>query len=115
MERAARGSMALRRCWARSRPSVPLRGWFPRLAELDQHAAHALRVEEGDERAVGALARLLVDELDARRAAAVERVLHVLDLEAHVVQSGPAALEESGDRVVRPSRFQQLEGDGANV
>ena len=57
-----------------------------RLAELDQHAARALRVEEGDGVAVRAVARRLVDEPHAGRAQPRQLGGDVLDAVGGVVQ-----------------------------
>src|SRR5260221_11544321 len=69
------------------------------LAQLDEHAAQALGVNERDLGAIGAGARSLVDEPHAALPAARERSGQVVDLEADVVESRAARGEEFGDRV----------------
>src|SRR2546427_5070106 len=87
----------------------PSRGARPP-AQLDQHAAQALRVQERNPGAVGARAGRIVDGLDSRGAAALEHALEIGHLEAHVMEPGATLLEEPGDGVIRGARLEQLEG-----
>lgn len=53
-------------------------------------------------------ARLLIDELIAELAAALERLIEVRDSKADMVDAGTAAIEEFGDGTVDFQRFQKL-------
>src|SRR5690606_31199401 len=79
------------------------------LHELDEHTAGARGVEEGDAMAVGARARLLVDEADAGPAQAIQRGGEIRDGVGEVMEAGAAALEEPGDRGLGRDRLDQLE------
>src|SRR5436309_2190280 len=68
-----------------------------RVAELDQNSEQALGVKERHLASLGAGAGPRVDELDPRRLRARQRSFEVVDLEAHVVNSRAAGLEEARD------------------
>src|SRR5262245_62140173 len=71
-----------------------------RVAQLDEHAAEAFRMEERDARSVRARPRGLVDEPHTRFAAARERRLEVGHVEAHVMEPRAAVGEEARDGVI---------------
>ena len=62
-------------------------------------------MNERDERAFGAVARLVVDEFDAARLELSQRGANVVDAQRDVMKAGAALLDESGDR--RPGRGRQ--------
>src|SRR5262245_56245850 len=66
-------------------------------------------MEEGDQFAVGAGARLFVDEANAGAATTVEGAGQVVDGEADVVDAGSALGEEPGDGRVRLARLEQFD------
>lgn len=70
------------------------------LDELDEDAAGASGVDEGDEAAVRAFARFAIDQFDARRLQLAKGGGEVGDSVGQVMQSGTAALEEARDRRV---------------
>src|SRR5512143_2777133 len=108
--------------WGFRYDSTPLGGWALlrfapgwRFAQLQEHAAQALGVQERHARAVGAGARGLVHETEAGLAGAAERGVEVAHLEANVVQAGAPGLEETRHRVAGVLRLEKLEGDGAEA
>ena len=78
------------------------------LGELDEHAVHRARVDEGD-LAGQPVARLLVDQLEAERPDARQLGADVVRAQADVVQRGAAALEEARHPGVFADRLEQLD------
>src|SRR5689334_7369409 len=85
-----------RSTWNRSRISARRRAVerASGLGQLDQHAARGGWMQERDVLAFGAKAWCLVDETDARGAAAFERSHEIVDDKAHVMYPGPAFGDE---------------------
>lgn len=65
-------------------------------------------MKECDPLAFGSNARRLIYQPDAGRAAAVESAVQVIDSKAHVVNSRPAAGDETANRILALLRFQKL-------
>ena len=70
--------------------AIELRTADGALLQLDEHAVGARRMNERDQRAFGARARLLVDQPHAARLQLRERGADVVDAQGDVVQPGPA-------------------------
>jgi hypothetical protein len=71
------------------------------LAELGEHAAHRLGVDEADQLAARAPARPGIKQLKALRRESIQRDLDVLDAVGDVVDPATALGEEAGDPGVR--------------
>jgi hypothetical protein len=98
--------MAAQRVTANRREQLDLRR---RLLELNEHSMRGRRVNEGDQRALGTRARLLVDQADAARAQVRQRRLDVVDPQCHMVQAGAPLVDELRDRRVGRRRLEHLE------
>ena len=68
------------------------------LDQLDEDAARAAWVDEGDAMSAAADARLLVDQFDPLGAQVCECVLEGADREPEVMEAGSPPIEEPGDR-----------------
>src|ERR671911_2632403 len=79
------------------------------LFELDEHAVRAGRMDERDQRAVGARPRMLVDQPDAVRLEPRQGRREVVDPQRDVVQARATPLEIPGNRRVLAGRFEELE------
>lgn len=79
------------------------------LHELNEYAAGALGMEEGDAVSPGAGPRGLVDRAEAVPPEAVQRLLDIRDPERHVVDSGAATLEEASHRGIRGPGLEELD------
>lgn len=77
--------------------------------ELDEDATGAAWMDEGDSSAVCTVARLGIDEAHAGRGQFAKRRLQIVDPVREVVQTGPAAFEESGDGRVVGERLEEFE------
>lgn len=65
-------------------------------------------MQEGDSLALGADARLFIDELQPGLAAPLERRVEIVDGKANVVNSGTALRDEARDRRIRVIRLEEL-------
>ena len=93
--------------WVAPAPMV-LVAAFDGRGELDEDAVARFWVEEADH-AGEAGARLLVDQLDAFGARALQLFFHVVGFEANVMHALAAGFEEACDSCVFASGFQQLD------
>src|SRR5438445_6098312 len=86
-----------------------LMGFSAGLLQLDEDAVRGGGMNEGDERAFRARARLLVDEARAAGFEVRDRGVDVVDAQRDVMQAWPALLDVSRDRRCGRRRLEQLE------
>ena len=79
------------------------------LHELHQDPAGAARVQEGYQVPSGAVAGLLVDELETEGGQAIQLGTDVGGPVGHVVKAGTVALQEAGDGGVAAEGFEELQ------
>jgi hypothetical protein len=97
----------------RQRPCPQVHAVPGRFLQLDEHAVRGRRVDEGDDGALGARPRLLVDQADAARLQLRQRRADVVHPQRHVMQPGTALVGEPGDWRIGRRRFQQLQRGAA--